>query len=146
MPGRLTPPMPDRLSPQWAISALTSVPVAWPAAGCTTRPAGLSMTMISSSSKTMLSGMVSPAGLGRLGLRHRDRDGLAGVDAIARIADRAGADRDRAVEDQRLEARARQRGARRQHAVEPLAGLFGGDDDRFLARLRHSRGAAMTDS
>ena len=28
MPGRRTPPMPDRLSPQWAISALTSVPVA----------------------------------------------------------------------------------------------------------------------
>ena len=26
MPGRLTPPMPERLSPQWAISALTSVP------------------------------------------------------------------------------------------------------------------------
>ena len=26
MPGRLTPPMPERLSPQWAMSALTSVP------------------------------------------------------------------------------------------------------------------------
>jgi hypothetical protein len=26
MPGRLTPPMPERLAPQWAISALTSVP------------------------------------------------------------------------------------------------------------------------
>ena len=26
MPGRLTPPMPDRLSPQCAISAFTSVP------------------------------------------------------------------------------------------------------------------------
>ena len=33
MPGRLTPPMPDRLSPQWAISALTSVPSACPARG-----------------------------------------------------------------------------------------------------------------
>ena len=31
MPGRRTPPMPDRLSPQWWISALTSVPVPWPA-------------------------------------------------------------------------------------------------------------------
>ena len=50
MPGRRSPPMPERLSPQWAISALTSVPVQWPAAGCTTRPAGLSMTMMSSSS------------------------------------------------------------------------------------------------
>ena len=27
MPGRATPPMPERLCPQWAISALTSVPV-----------------------------------------------------------------------------------------------------------------------
>ena len=27
MPGRATPPMPERLAPQWAISALTSVPV-----------------------------------------------------------------------------------------------------------------------
>ncbi len=50
MPGRRSPPMPDRLSPQWAISALTSVPVQWPAAGCTTRFGGLSMTMMSSSS------------------------------------------------------------------------------------------------
>ena len=48
--GRITPPIPDRLAPQWAISALTSVPVSWPAAGCTTSPAGLSMTMMSSSS------------------------------------------------------------------------------------------------
>ena len=38
MPGRRTPPIPERLAPQWAISALTSVPAAWPAAGCTTRP------------------------------------------------------------------------------------------------------------
>jgi len=33
IPGRLTPPMPDRLAPQCAMSAFTSVPVAWPAAG-----------------------------------------------------------------------------------------------------------------
>jgi hypothetical protein len=42
IPGRLTPPTPDRLSPQWRISALTSVPAAWPGAGWTTSPAGLS--------------------------------------------------------------------------------------------------------
>src|SRR6188768_1547767 len=42
MPGLATPPIPERLAPQCAISALTSVPVAWPAPGCTTRPAGLS--------------------------------------------------------------------------------------------------------
>ena len=39
-----------RLSPQWAISALTSVPLAWPGAGWTTSPAGLSMTIRCASS------------------------------------------------------------------------------------------------
>src|SRR5437660_1293631 len=48
--GRIPPPMPDRLSPQWAIRALTSVPVQFPAAGCTTSPAGLSITISSASS------------------------------------------------------------------------------------------------
>ena len=33
MPGRATPPMPERLAPQWAISALTSVPVGVTGAG-----------------------------------------------------------------------------------------------------------------
>ena len=52
---------------------------------------------------------------------------VAGVDAVAGIADRAAADRDVAGEDQRLEARARQlRDAGGEHAVEPLAGLLGG--------------------
>ena len=37
-------------SPQWAIRALTSVPSGLPAAGCTTSPAGLSMTIRSLSS------------------------------------------------------------------------------------------------
>ena len=50
MPGRFTPPMPERLSPQWAMSALTSVPVQFPAAGWTTSPAGLSITISSASS------------------------------------------------------------------------------------------------
>ena len=40
MPGRFSPPMPLRSSTWWS-SALTSVPPAWPAAGCTTIPAGL---------------------------------------------------------------------------------------------------------
>ena len=50
MPGRETPPMPERLGPQWAIRALTRVPVRFPAAGWTTIPAGLSTTIRSSSS------------------------------------------------------------------------------------------------
>ena len=47
-PGRFSPPMPLRSSTWWS-SALTSVPLAWPAAGCTTMPAGLSTTMRSRS-------------------------------------------------------------------------------------------------
>ena len=48
MPGRFSPPMPLRSS-TWCSSALTSVPLAWPAAGWTTIPAGLSTTMRSRS-------------------------------------------------------------------------------------------------
>ena len=59
----------------------------------------------------------------RLRWRHRDCDCLAGVDALAGIADRAPPDRDFAGEDQRLEAGARELQMRGEHAVEPLAGL-----------------------
>jgi hypothetical protein len=47
------------LAPQWATSAFTKVPVQLPAAGCTTSPFGLSMTMMSASSNTTASGMLS---------------------------------------------------------------------------------------
>src|ERR1700744_571329 len=33
MPGRATPPMPDRLSPQWCNRALTRVPLSLPGGG-----------------------------------------------------------------------------------------------------------------
>jgi uncharacterized integral membrane protein len=59
MPGRFSPPMPDRLPPKWCRSALTSVPVGEPGAGCTTMPAGLFTTIRSASSCTMSSGMAS---------------------------------------------------------------------------------------
>ncbi len=42
MPGRRTPPIPARLSPQWARRAFTSVRSGLPGAGCTTSPAGFS--------------------------------------------------------------------------------------------------------
>jgi hypothetical protein len=45
MPGRATPPMPDRLAPQWNSRALTRVPVSQPGAGWAAMPAGLSMTI-----------------------------------------------------------------------------------------------------
>ena len=66
-----------------------------------------------------------------------ERDGAAGVDAVAGIADRGAVDRDATRQDQRLVARARQLGhARSQHAVEPFAGLLGGDHQFLAARLR----------
>ncbi len=79
-------------------------------------------------------------GLGRdrgvLRRRQLQSDGVAGVDAVTGIADRGAADRDAAGQDQRLVARARQLGdAGGQHAVEPLAGLFGGDHEFFPAPL-----------
>jgi hypothetical protein len=45
MPGRFSPPMPERLPPKWCRSALTSVPPGLPGAGWTTMPAGLSRTI-----------------------------------------------------------------------------------------------------
>ncbi len=136
MPGRRTPPMPERLAPQWAISAFTSVPVALPAAGWTTIPRGLSMTMISSSSNTILSGMSLRRGRRRLRRRQCDGDGVAGVDAMARIADCAPADRHFAGKDQGLQPRARQVGDRYgERAVEPIAGIRVGDHDCFDAMI-----------
>ena len=67
-----------------------------------------------------------------LRLRHRLASGggtltlmrVARIDAIARIADRAPADRDRAFQNQRFQPRARQRfDAGGEHAIETLAGL-----------------------
>ena len=57
MPGRFSPPMPDKLSPQCASSALTSVPSGLPGAGCTTIFAGLLTTSKSASSYSTLSAM-----------------------------------------------------------------------------------------
>ena len=48
MPGRISPPTPERLSSR-ASSALTSVPDSLPAAGWTTMPEGLNTTATSSS-------------------------------------------------------------------------------------------------
>ena len=112
MPGRRSPPMPERLSPQCAISALTSVPVQLPAAGWTTRFFGLSMTMMSVVLVDDVERNGLGRGLGRLGRRHVDDDCGAGIDAMARIADRLAVERDRALLDQHLEPRPRQRGGR----------------------------------
>ncbi len=57
MPGRATPPIPDKVPSQWCSSAFTSVPSGFPAAGWTTNPAGLSTTSKCWSSNTTRSGM-----------------------------------------------------------------------------------------
>ena len=59
IPGRMTPPIPERLLPQCARRAFTSVPSGFPAAGCTTIPDGLFMTIMSSSSYMTSSGISS---------------------------------------------------------------------------------------
>ena len=61
MPGRATPPIVDQRPPSPS-SACASVPAWWPAAGCTTMPAGLSITTRSGSSYTIGSGMASATG------------------------------------------------------------------------------------
>ena len=68
------------------------------------------------------------AGLRGLRRRQRDRDPVARIDVVARIADRAAAHGDMPGEDQGLEARARQfLDAGGERAVEPLPGLRRGD-------------------
>ena len=62
MPGLATPPMPARPGPQCQSRAFTSVPPAWPGAGCATMPAGLSMTIRCASSCRMASGISSASG------------------------------------------------------------------------------------
>ena len=50
IPGRITPLMPESLSPQWYSKALTKVPSGFPGAGWTTMPWGLFTTSKSPSS------------------------------------------------------------------------------------------------
>ncbi len=69
--------------------------------------------------------------------RNIDRDSVAGIDAVARIKDRATADGDAARHDQRLETRPRQAARMgRQHAVEPSAVLALRHDHR-IEFVRH---------
>ena len=66
--------------------------------------------------------------------RHVDHDRVGGVDAVFGIADGPPADRDRAVENERFQPRARQAlDPRRQHAIEARAGILGRRDDGLCA-------------
>ena len=132
MPGRLTPPMPDRLSPQWRISALTSVPAAWPGAGWTTSPAGLSMTSRCVVLEDDVERQVLAGDRRVLGRRHGERDRCALGDPRRRIARLGAVDRHLTGLDQRLQPRARKgeparRGRLAEKPVEPLAAFAGAD-------------------
>ena len=90
MPGRRTPPMPDRLSPQWAISALTSVPVQLPGGRMHDQPRRLVdddqvVVLVDDVERDVLRlrRRPAPAAARRRAMR------VAGVDAMAGIADRA---------------------------------------------------------
>ena len=135
MPGRFTPPMPESVSPQCAISALTSVPGLVPGGGMHHRPARL----VDHDEVVVLVDNIERDVLGlRLAARrrrHLDADGVARIDALAGIADRAPADRDHAFENERLEAGARQAfDAGGEHAIEALAGIVGVATTVLLAR------------
>ena len=88
MPGRRTPPMPERLAPQWAISALTSVPEAWPGPGMD----GEARRLVDDDEVRVLVHHGERDGLGLRGRglrrRHVDRVGLAGLHALPQVPDR----------------------------------------------------------
>ena len=126
MPGRSTPPMPDRLGPQWASSALTSVPSAWPGAGWTTMPGGLDQD----DQVLVLEQDLELARLrgGRGGARGRqvEHEALARFDPVAGLRYHPLALAQVPFAHQRLQARARQlRQPQGQEQIEPLAVMLG---------------------
>ena len=66
MPGLFSPPIPDKLDPQWLMRALTRVLLWFPGAGWTTIPLGLSITIKSLSSNIIFKSIFSPLGFGSL--------------------------------------------------------------------------------
>ena len=109
MPGRFTPPTPDRLSPQCAIRALTKRAGLVAGAGWTTSPAGLSMTIVDVL-KTDSERNVLALGLGGRRRRRRERHALAGARLVLGEARGAVEPHDFAGFDQALNARARKAG------------------------------------
>ena len=123
-----------QVSPQWRISALTSVPAAWPGAGCTTSPAGLSTMSKCSSSKTTVSGRSSPA-IADSSAGGASSAMLALGDPHRRIARLAAVDRHLTGLDQRLQSGARQGevscgGRLSEETVQPLAGVLYADVEK----------------
>ena len=97
-----------------------------PGAGWTTIPTGLSMTMRSSSSKRMSSGMSSGSGAGVLRRRGREQQGVAVLHPRLGLGDGLPIDRCGTGQYQVLDAAAREGGqGPRQHGIEPAAGHAG---------------------
>ncbi len=125
MPGRLTPPIPDKDAPQWAISAFTSVPGLVAGGGMHNEALGLVDDDDVLVLEHDIEGDILAFGLRRDGRRHVDCDRIAGSDMISGVAHGGGVlrrpgDRHLAGEDQRLQPRPRQsRAAHGEHAIEP---------------------------
>ena len=139
MPGRRTPPIPDRLSPQWAISAFTSVWSGLPGAGWTTRPGRL----VDDQQVGVLEEDVEIERLGRrlggLRLGNIDGEALAFFDLAGRLFYcRSVSQRHAATFDQRFHAAAREgRKGSRQRTVQPLAGGAVVDGHEVAAGITH---------
>ena len=144
MPGRRTPPMPDRLSPQWASSALTSVPSALPGAGMDDQAGRLvEHDQVRSSNRTRARAP-RPAGPRAAAAGRRDGSarpvgpgltGRAGCPPFLEVA----------VAQQGLQPRARQvRQPGGQEEVEPLAPASAGTSSSTV-RAGTAVGAAVDD-
>ena len=140
MPGRSSPPMPLRSS-MWCRSALTSVPEGCPAPGCTTMPAGLSMTATSSSWYSTSMGRSSAPACDGTASGSRTSTRSPSLKSGVGLG-RPRAERHQAIGDELLDLRA---GVRLQHrdqeAVEPLPHVLGAGDE--LERLRRHGGARV---
>ena len=139
MPGRRSPPIPDRL-----VAAMSNQGVdqsAGPVSGGWMHHQTL--RLVDDNNVGVLVDHVERNGFGgrfgRRRFRHLNRDGGGRIDAMARITDRAPVDRHGAGFDQGFEPRAREFGDMSgKHAVEPPAGLLVIDADLFL-RGRHCK-------
>ena len=144
MPGRNSPPMPLRSS-TWCSSAFTSVPELWPAAGCTTIPAGLFTTTQVGVLVENRDRDVFRLRAGRQRRRQLDADLVAVLHREVRLGLPA-RHLDLALVDQPLRLRSRQPGhGTGEIPVQPFARLLGADGERTPI-VRSSRRRAFVPS
>ena len=154
MPGRFTPPIPERLAPQCAMSALTSVPEAMPRG----RMHDEMRRLVDDDEVVVLVGNrkrnCSGAGAAGSGSGTRTAKDFARFDPMAAVSyGRAGAIRDVAATNERLHVGAAQRpDVLRQHLVEARRRILGRDFDadrdlrsRLFASWRHGLRDSQTE-